>query len=381
MGETLGFVVKVYRGLAGLESLESEWLCLSNELFPFYQRYEWYHAHLSHLEKMPDDVYFFLAYKNNQLLLILPLRRKLYNGSCFWLKTWETPRQDQIDLYDFVAINKECVVPAFQAIMEELNSNTQYQYDIIFLQLILEGGNAWNLISDKSIKNKIVSDNGFSKHLKRDDALDVAESWGTGKFRRNLRRLEKRLKSKGELSIQSYYDIEECREIFPVFLEIEAASWKGEKGTKSAIKFNENAKNFYLNVLESFSRLNKVRMNILELNGQPIAGQFCILDNNRVNLLKIGHDQEFNDCSPGFLLIKKIFEDGCGEGGFSELSFVTGGEWNDKFRPRKLKVKNVVIINSTLKGFLYSSMVKAKLILKTWLETFSEAIKKTKTKE
>ena len=365
------------RGLAGLDSLESEWSILSNDSSLFYQRYEWYHAYLSHLEKAPDDVYFFLVYQNNQLLLILPLRRKIHEGSCFWLKTWETPKKDQIDLYDFIAVNKECVMPAFEAVINKLNSDVQYQYDAIFLESVLEGGNAWNIFSEKSIKNRIISDSGFSKCLKYNDSIGVTESWGSGKFRRNLRRLEKRLKSKGELTLKSYDDIDKCREMFPVFLEIEAASWKGESGTKSAIKFDENSKNFYLQLLESFSRLNKLQLNILELNGQPIAGQYCLMEKNRVNLIKIGHDQKFNDCNPGFLLIKMIFETGSEKGSFNELNFVTGEEWNDKFRPQKLRVQNAVFINSTLKGFLYSTMFKTKLILKKWLRTPKKSMKKT----
>lgn len=363
------YEVKVFKGLEGLVQLENIWRRLtdaqSNILF--YQRFEWYLAYMNHLEQLKYKVFFFLVLDGENPVAILPLRYNERSSFGIKLYVWETPRTSEIDLYDVVVKQNDLVIPAFNAVLQKLKSNKEYYFDAIWLSHVLEGGSASNLVSDKSIRNKVTETDNYSKYLSCCKDGNISVEFGTSKFRRNLRRLEKRLNEKGEVTYKYIGNGHKNTDAFASFLDVEASGWKGEDGTKSAIKYNVNAKAFYNELLDSFGELGKCRINLLQVNGNTIAAQYCLLDDNKINLLKIGHDPQYQDTSPGFLLIKKIFEDECGSEYFNELSFVTGAEWNDIFRPEKLRVYSIVIFNSTMRGMLVLLLIKVKRKIKYWI--------------
>jgi hypothetical protein len=367
--KTPSYEVKIFKGFDGLINLESNWRKLTDlqSDVPFYQRFEWYHAYLSHLEQLKEDVFFFLVVNNQEPIAIVPLRHQKRSQFGVRLSVWETPITNEIDLYDIVAKQKNIVIPAFYSVIQKLKSIKEFRFDAIWLSHVLEKGNASNLITDGFIKHKVFEMENYSKYLTCCKGEKSAVEFGTGKFRRNLRRLEKRLNEKGEVTYKCVQTIDENRDVFPMFLDVEASGWKGEDGTKSAIKYNENAKEFYNELVGSFGKLGKCRINFLQVNGNAIAAQYCLMDDDRINLLKIGHDPQYQDTSPGFLLIKKILEDECGNENFKELSFVTGAEWNDIFRPEKLGVFSVVVFNTTARGFLVFFLTSVKRTIKHWI--------------
>jgi len=361
--------IKVFNGLQGLECIESDWRRITEamEKAGFYHAYEWCHAYMSHLETRPNDVYFFLVRKNNEAVAVVPLRKRLDFFYGLKLRAWETPHTNQMPLCDFVVIDNINVSEVFQGVLSEINLQGQYKHDAIFLTKVLEGDNASKLIAPNALKQKLVERTTFSKYLNCSNAKEATEVLGTGKFRRNLRRLEKRLGSKGEIVYKYVQDAKEIMDVFPQFLEVEASGWKGGTGTKTAIKLDEHVKAFYTELLETFGELGKCRINLLLLNESPVAAQFCLLDDGRINLIKIGHDPTYQECSPGFLLIKKVFEDNCGQNHINQISFVTGAEWNDIFKPEKLDVFSIEIFNTTTKGRLVFFAKKLKETLKGWI--------------
>ena len=349
------YKISVFNDISGLAQLEDDWLLITDSCsnVPFYQMYEWYHAYLGCLEPQPHDVFFFEVKKNQEPVSIFPLKRQLYNWHGIQLRAWVTPRTDEIALSDFIARDKNTVATEYRYVIEKLNSDKELRFDGVFLRRVLEGGNAWSLIADDSIKHKVMLHHSFSKHLKcRSDDKGIVPG-GSTKFRRNLRRLEKRLNTKGDVSWQYDVALQGQDDAFSSFLDVEESGWKGSDGTKTAIKLNSRAKAFYKELIESFGALGRCRINFLRLNGNVIAGQYCLLDDGKINLLKIGYDQSFKDCSPGYLLIKNTLEKGCENEEFDELDFVTGAGWNDVFQPIKKNVYIAYLMNTTLKGRLF----------------------------
>jgi CelD/BcsL family acetyltransferase involved in cellulose biosynthesis len=363
------YEVKIFKGLQGLMELESVWRTLTNEQvnISFYQRFEWYYAYLKHLEQLKDNVIFFLVIESQNPIAIIPLKQNERSLFGVRLRVWETPRTSEIDLYDFVAKDEDIIKPAFHSVIQTLKSNKEFHFDAIWLSHVLEGGIASNLITNRTIKNTVFEKNNYSKYLSCYKDGKISIEFGTGKFRRNLRRLEKRLNEKGEVVYQYKCDIDDMRNAYPMFLDVEASGWKGEDGTKTAIKYNESAKAFYSELLDKFGESGKCRINLLQLDGNTIAAQYCLVDHNKINLLKIGHDPQHQDTSPGFLLIKKVFEDGCGDESFNQLSFVTGSEWNDIFRPEKLGVFNILIFNVSIKGLFVCFLTISKNAVKNMI--------------
>lgn len=56
-----------------------------------------------------------------------------------------------------------------------------------------------------------------------------------GRFRRNVRRLSRRAREMGKIQFHSYRPVEDINRHFQELLDVEAAGWKGESGTNTAI--------------------------------------------------------------------------------------------------------------------------------------------------
>lgn len=354
------------QGMEGLAQLEQDWRAITDSCpnVPFYQRYEWYHAYLGCLEPQPDEVYFYLVKKDHDPVSIFPLKKQYFDWYGFRLRGWVTPRTDEIPLSDFIGRDSGSITAEFKYVVEKLNSTKNLNFDGIFLRRVMEGGNAWTLINDDSLVRKITTHHSYSKYLECSSTVNNNKPGGSTKFKRNLRRLEKRLNTRGKVSWELDVSQELCIEALSLFMEVEASGWKGKQGTKTAIKYNSRAKEFYIELLKSFGALGRFRINLLKLDGHVIAGQYCLMDDDEINLLKIGYDQGYSDCSPGYLLIRSLFENGCESGEFEKLSFVTGADWNDVFQPLHKNVFIVTIMNNTIKGWVYYGYAKLKYFLK-----------------
>ena len=205
------YEVKVFAGSEGLQCLESDWHRITDNCpkVPFYNRYEWYRAYLGHLEPHHERVFFFLVVRaaGQEPVAILPLKYQYLRRCGIRMRVWKTPRTVDLDLFDMITINRDSVIPAYQAVLEKLRSEKKFRFDAIFLDRVVEKGNAWMLIDEKSIGHKLVTRTMFSKLLRCDAAQGDTEVFGTGKFRRNLRRLEKRLCDMGKIEYLYVQDV------------------------------------------------------------------------------------------------------------------------------------------------------------------------------
>jgi len=375
--QTGKFEVSFCKGINGLRSLESDWYEITGACqdVSYFQRYEWNLAYLRYLETDPDDVFFFLVAKDQKPVAIFPLKREYRRKAGIKLRCWLFPRStDETVHLDFAASSKDIVLPAFRALKQKMHSIRELRFDAIILRRVLDGSNAWKLLTSNIGQNNIIIHHSFSKYLACDDGNSEGPPGGSGKFRRNLRRLEKRLNEKGKVSWHYLSDVHEQCAAFQDFLEVEAAGWKGEEGTGTAIKFDMSVVAFYRELINTLGTSGRCRINILKLNDKVIAGQYCLLDEDRINLLKIGYDEAYRDTSPGFLLIKNVFENGCNREEFKELSFVTGSDWNDVFQPNKREVIVGYIFDITFGGIVYLVNMRAKVLylnakklLKRWI--------------
>ena len=157
----------------------------------------------------------------------------------------------EISLCDFVAVNKDVVPFTFQALKDKLCTTSGLEFDAIILSNVLEGGNSCSLIASGLGLNLVIKDLfSYSKYLACSSG-DKGHS-GSGKFQRNLRRLENRLNGKGDVSWQYIHDVQEQLDTVSQFLDLEASGWKGEDGTNTAIKSNPRVIAFYHELIELF---------------------------------------------------------------------------------------------------------------------------------
>lgn len=89
----------------------------------------------------------------------------------------------------------------------------------------------------------------------------------------------------------------------------EAAGWKGRRGT--SVSDDPAATRFYREVAESFAACGRLRLSAIEVAGEVIAFDYCLLDHGRVWILKGGFDERFRRFAPGLVLTFRQLERAC----------------------------------------------------------------------
>ena len=121
------------------------------------------------------------------------------------------------------------------------------------------------------------------------------------KRRKEYRRLQARLSEQGRFEALNFCAEDDAAQWANEFLELEAAGWKGKRGT--AIKANEAAAAMLRESCQALSRAGKLRFWKLALDGKPIAMLYAVVENNEAWLGKIAFDEGWAKYSPGVLLI------------------------------------------------------------------------------
>jgi CelD/BcsL family acetyltransferase involved in cellulose biosynthesis len=125
--------------------------------------------------------------------------------------------------------------------------------------------------------------------------------------RSSMRRLQRQAEKHGALSFEMVAPTADTyMEPLAEMMRVEAASWKGRAG--SAIQTDPQLTTFFNTYAREMAGLGELRIFFLKIEGQVIAAQFTVEHANRLWIFKIGHDEEWNFCSPGILLMHHVVQ-------------------------------------------------------------------------
>src|SRR4051794_11948418 len=155
------------------------------------------------------------------------------------------------------------------------------------------------------------------------------------RFLRELRRRRRRLARSGAL------EVDLRREATPALLDegfaLEAAGWKGERGT--AVAQNPASRRFYGDLADWAGSRDMLRLLFLRLDGHAIAFSLNLVDGDRLFGLKVGFDAGHASDSPGQLLMADALDLAREENlrAFELLGADEGYklEWTDRVRERR----------------------------------------------
>jgi CelD/BcsL family acetyltransferase involved in cellulose biosynthesis len=172
--------------------------------------------------------------------------------------------------------------------------------------------------------------------------VDTTVAWDayvTERDRRWLRQLEKRreqLKRQGDLTLELHEAPTNLDALLEEGFGLEAAGWKGENGT--AVLSNARTRRFYWDVARWAAGRRLLRLAFLRLDGQAIAFDYALEDDQRHYFLKTGFDQSLKPQAPGLILrhdmIRRAFDLG-----LRSYELLGGAEsykltWTNETRPR-----------------------------------------------
>lgn len=117
-----------------------------------------------------------------------------------------------------------------------------------------------------------------------------------GKRKKELSRLLRRLKEKGDVAFESYAGTD-LSDRLEAFLQLEAKGWKGEHG--SALTSHPATSRFAREMIQARAAQRGVRIDSLTVNGEPIAMLLLLIEGNTAFSWKIAYDESFSRFSPG----------------------------------------------------------------------------------
>lgn len=372
-----GVTTRIYQGREGLKYLRNSWQALSDAISDarHIHSYYWYRSYLDNLEPEPDTVYFAVISRDLAPVAILPLRYSMEKVFGRRLRAWKLAARDQMDIGDIIAVPDQQAVDIFGCIVRALRQLDDRPWDVLILQNLLADSLATRFYHLRHVPRGILLQTGASRYLSTDHADIPVNDRLSGHFRRNLRRCNNKLNKMGELSLQQVLSVNEFPAAFERFLEVEASGWKGHDDRGHAISNEARLVGFFRQLGEDFVQSGQCLINLLKLDNQVIAGQFCILINNRIHILKIGFDEHYRNVSAGYVLLGRLI-DYCYEQGIREINFITNGKWTDDWHALSRDTLRISIFNTTLKGTLGYVLGRMVSLRRSLSERVPESVKK-----
>jgi CelD/BcsL family acetyltransferase involved in cellulose biosynthesis len=184
----------------------------------------------------------------------------------------------------------------------------------------------------------------LTRALERSPYVDLRRQWTEyesergRKLRSELRRRRRRLDASGRFSFEVHDGRELLDELLDEGFRVEAASWKGSRG--SAIASQTATSQFYRATARWAAARGWLRLGFLRLDGRPFAFDFCLEANGIHYLLKTGYDPAYREFGPGVMLryhmLSRAFSVGLRSYEFLGADEPWKLEWTDTVRERSL---------------------------------------------
>jgi CelD/BcsL family acetyltransferase involved in cellulose biosynthesis len=320
--------ITIHQGLQGFRELENAWTDLAKNSGTHFVHYPaWYGAELLH--KSGDRVYFVsLQDSRGFLCAVLPFQWTTIPLGYIKIPIVQLYYPNEMGINDILAnmslINyREDIVKALR--------KTAPIFLFVRWQCVPENGYAIPMDADTSFRHT-----HKSKYLHFNGDFDDFITRYSTKFRKDLLKKKRKIEETGVLKLKIVHSGNDLDEAFDQFLQIEDSGWKGRNGT-SIVKQPWKL-DYYEYLKRHFADLGLCQINLLTLNDEAIAAQFGIAIHDKLYLLKIGFHEKFSEYSPGFLLLYKLIEYYCRLNSVHTISFVTGVDWIDRWRPDSVKI-------------------------------------------
>ena len=120
------------------------------------------------------------------------------------------------------------------------------------------------------------------------------------------RRLWRRLAERGTPTYEVSRSVDDIRRRFEEFLTLEAAGWKGRRGTAMAVDRYQAA--FAREAVNSLAERDLVRIHTLDLDGRAIAVLVVFIESGEAWTWKTAFDESLKEFSPGTLLAIELLK-------------------------------------------------------------------------
>ena len=329
-----------YKGRAALERLEADWrrLYSSMPLRTSAHLYEANLAYFDHLMASPEQYRCLALSDGRRVRAICPLEARADTALGIPVAVWAIPHHPLTPVADAICPDDDARRVLMPAVAAFLRQNPEGRRLLVLGPAPPESA-LWDGV-------RRMGPLGCCTHVT--ELLDVFDcekpfeevmSRLTKHFRRNLRSHRNKLSRLEDVRFETAAEEDDLGPAFEAFLDIEAAGWKGEKGTRSAIRFKPNQPAFFRAVASTFDNGDRCEINALRVGGRCIASEFCLRTGVEYSRIKIGYDEDYARLGPGQLLMEATLERLYRDPNVKRFNMMSDSGWLEDWRPDKLALQ------------------------------------------
>jgi CelD/BcsL family acetyltransferase involved in cellulose biosynthesis len=345
-----------------IHRLAERWqkLCDETRCAPFH-RPEWVAAYLQAFEANREIVLLTVS-AGERLVAVLPLIRE----KCWYagMPLTKLTGAANVHCVRFDILRSACAAgeASIQALWHTIKHMSGWQ--ILEFPYFPQSGACANFLTqageDGYLTRTLPLQDSPILRMQTDSAGRLTWLGGTSRhFRHELRRyarvLETEAGAKHKVTRWNYPEPKALEEFF----ELEAAGWKGQRG--SAIKCAPKTRAFYEQIARQGSDRGYFCLHSLEVNGMMAAGAFSVVAEDCFFPMKIAFSEALRRGGPGHLLFNSILEE-CAGKGVPELFF--GGS---KDHYKELWTQETL---PHLRGFVFAPGLRARLACQVRTKVF-----------
>lgn len=297
----LAFYVR--RGLQGLQSLRPQWEALESRegSLCYFQTYAWTDLVVRDLLADESEFIAVAAVSNGHLVAVLPLQIAIENMHGLRFRCLRNLGNAHVPIRDCLLQTARAGDVLSSAILKFLQSIRDPEWDLIRIERAPFGGALDQLFPASPLSMHERRTREFAYGIYCGDAECASLRNLSGKFRRNLARIERRADKRGGISYELVKDAHDLPKALETFFDIEHDSWKGKQS--SSILSKASLVHFYKSVARQFAASGQCRVHLLYVGGQAVAAHFGLVSDGTFNLLKTGFRQGYKEVAPGNLLM------------------------------------------------------------------------------
>ncbi len=359
---TQGLEFRLHRGPQGLEEIASDWQKIAGSMTTrrFFHCIDWFRCYLDTLAPDAEELLFIVVARDGQPIAICPLERRSRSLGGLRIRVLTLPQDLPLTLGDVIA--GDDAPPYFGTeLLRFLDATPELQPDCVLLENVLAESFAAKAFGpQEGFAGGVETVNGSSHIPLR--PYDEMFAHFNKKHRHNLRRFRKRVAQLGDVHYVCASHPTELAEAYQAFLELEAAGWKGQQGSKTAIQLNPRHTEFYRKLAERFSESESCEIHRLCHAEKTIAALFVLVVDDWMHALKITYDEEYSGVAPGNMLVEHILRNCDERPELRWFSFVSAMEWQKKWNPISEDVVNVCLYRQSIRGRLAAAVDRTRRV-------------------
>lgn len=351
--------VKFARAMAGFEETSAAWEALAGRArdLRFFQHPDWYRALFGAALANPDEFVFVTCHEGPQVSGVLPLRLGTTHTLGLPVRTLSLVEHPHASLSGGLFTDNPAGERLMPGILDALQAQAVLPWDVLRLDKVPERSALSGCAPGSA---KVPGDSamqGASAYL---DTRSEEAAFGpvSNSFKRELRRRSRKAEEVASLRHEVHTHPQDLDAALTRWLAIEASGWKAAEGT--AIMQDARLVAFYRTLARHFGARGECVIFILRHGDVDVAGQFGLLVNGTLNLLKIAYHEAHSAYAPGNLIMERTLRWCCAQPQVNELSFVTNPPWGHLWKPQHERVFMHRFFNPSPKGRLLHLALRAK---------------------